>query len=94
MRRTVLTFTLALSVTVAGDGEINAAAQASTSVSAASAAETQEWPSPSPGQDKPANWNRMDAQQQAYGRLTINRFAYQVSNATIVAWLTGVCVTR
>jgi hypothetical protein len=36
----------------------------------------------------------VDRAGNAYGRLTINRFAYQVSNSTIVAWLAGVCETR
>jgi hypothetical protein len=33
----------------------------------------------------------VDRAGYAYGRLTINRFAYQVSNSNIIAWLTGVC---
>lgn len=33
----------------------------------------------------------VDRQGNAYGRLTVNRFAYQISNPSIVAWLNGVC---
>jgi hypothetical protein len=36
----------------------------------------------------------VDRAGTAYGRLTLNRHAYQVSNSTIVAWLAGVCESR
>jgi hypothetical protein len=33
----------------------------------------------------------VDRSGNAYGRLTVNKYMYQVANATIVAWLSGVC---
>ena len=36
----------------------------------------------------------VDQQGVAYGRLTLNRFAYQVNSPETIAWLQGVCQSR